>query len=149
MGSATFETDSRGGEPQAPPSAPPPVQSTPLVLPPVPPPSAPAPPCAARDVDAVLSSFGIRRRFYPVGVYFLHFPVIAFFSWQMFVLTFAAWEPESHCATNLTRVEENCTRDNNNNNNNNCSHDEMENCTRVFDASPEESIVVEWNLVSA
>ena len=76
---------------------------------------------------------------------FLHFPVIAFFSWQMFVLTFAAWEPESHCATNLTRVEENCTSDNNKN----CSHDELENCTRVFDASPEESIVVEGNLVSA
>lgn len=51
---------------------------------------------SAANVDAILSSFGICRVFYPVGVYFLYLPIIAFFSWQMFILTFAAWEPDTY-----------------------------------------------------
>ena len=96
----------------------------------------------AADIDAILSSFGICRGFYPVGIYLTYLPIVAFWSWQMFILSFAAWEPETRCAMNVSLEERNCTFSLED-----CAK-KGENCSLEFDAKPEESLVVEWNLVS-
>ena len=116
--------------------------------PPIPTPSRPS---DAGEVDAVLAAFGLGRRFYPVGVYFLYSPIIVFFSWQMFILTFAAWQPEWRCRGNASNEFSNSTTPSSfsrSSSSLNFTFDDA-NCSAEFSATAEENLVVEWNLVSA
>ena len=121
----------------------------------------------AADIDAMLSSFGLWRRFYPVGVYLFYSPIIAFYSWQMFVLTFAAWEPEFRCdgvggdynASGSGSRYDNVTGGGTGGMTKGATNDvsrgvnssdgerrRIDNCS--FAATPADSLIVEWNLVS-